>query len=102
MKLDPTLRWQLAEIIELNNDKIKFKIIDSKKNKDVFGILNYNNIKWTIPSNKTIVDRHNVADIIFVKKNKKTVAIKAVSKSKRWYSSFKSSYRRCKSFSRRI
>ena len=69
MKLDPTLRWQLAEIIELNNDKIKFKIIDSK-NKDVFGILNYNNIKWTIPSNKTIVDRHNVADIIFVKKIK--------------------------------
>ena len=68
LKLDPTLRWQLAEIIELNNDKIKFKIIDSKKNKDVFGILNYNNIKWTIPSNKTIVDRHNVADIIFVKK----------------------------------
>ena len=59
------------KIIELNNDKIKFKIIDSKKNKDVFGILNYNNIKWTIPSNKkTIVDRHNVADIIFVKKKK--------------------------------
>ena len=25
LKLDPTLRWQLAEIIELNNDKIKFK-----------------------------------------------------------------------------
>ena len=24
----------IAEIIELNNDKIKFKIIDSKKNKD--------------------------------------------------------------------
>ena len=76
LKLDPTLRWQLAEIIELNNDKIKFKIIDSKKNKDVFGILNYNNIKWTIPSNKTIVDRHNVADIIFVKKNKKQWQLK--------------------------
>ena len=30
-KLDPTLNWNLAEIISLNNNKIDFKIIDEKK-----------------------------------------------------------------------
>ena len=30
-KLDPTLNWKLAEIISLNNEEIKFKVIDKKK-----------------------------------------------------------------------
>ena len=30
-KLDPTLNWSLAEIISLNNEEIKFKIIGKKK-----------------------------------------------------------------------
>ncbi len=68
IKLDPTLKWQLAEIVELNNNQIKFKIIKNKKNKDTFGILTYKNVKWTLRANKTITDRHEIADIIFVKK----------------------------------
>ncbi|MDC1212172.1 PBP1A family penicillin-binding protein [Pelagibacteraceae bacterium] len=66
-KLDPTLNWQLAEIIEINNSQIKFNIINKKKNK-VEGILPLKNLKWTIPKNKTIQSRHSIGDIIFVKK----------------------------------
>ncbi len=32
-KLDPTLDWNFAEIISLNNNEIKFKIINTKKKK---------------------------------------------------------------------
>ena len=65
-KLDPTLNWKFAEITEVNNLQINFKIID-KKNKTK-GVLSKENIKWTIPKNKLIPDRHNLGDIIFVKK----------------------------------
>ncbi len=66
-KLDPTLNWNLAEIIDLNNSQIKFEIINDKKDSDK-GVLLKNNIKWTIPKNKFIPDRFNIGDIIFVKK----------------------------------
>ena len=65
-KLDPTLNWQIAEIIDLNNSEINFKIINDKKN--TLGILNFKNIKWTIPNKKNISDRFDVGDILFVKK----------------------------------
>ncbi len=66
-KLDPTLKWKFAEIIDLNNSEIKFKIINDKKNMET-GNLNLTSIKWTIPKNKTISERFNLGDIIFVKK----------------------------------
>jgi penicillin-binding protein 1A len=65
-KLDPTLNWQFAEIVNLNNYQIRFKIINNKKN--IEGVLLLNNVKWTVPKKKFITDRHNVGDIIFVKK----------------------------------
>jgi len=64
-KLDPTLNWELAEITSLDNSKIQFKIINKKK--ELKGNLFLNNIKWTIPQNKSIIDAHKVGDIIFVK-----------------------------------
>ena len=65
-KLDPTLKWQFAEISSLENNKIEFEIIDKNKKK---GFLKLNNIKWTIPKNKSIQNVHEIGDIIFVKKD---------------------------------
>ena len=66
-KLDPTLKWQFAEIIELNNLQITFKLINEKE-KNNKNIISLKNLKWTFPKNKFISDRHNIGDIIFVKK----------------------------------
>ena len=66
-KLDPTLNWHFAEITSLNNNEIRFKTIDKKKD-DNKKILLFKNIKWSIPKKKTIQDIHKVGDIIFVKK----------------------------------
>jgi penicillin-binding protein 1A len=68
-KLDPTLNWQFAEIIEVNNSQIKFIIINKKKDK-IEGILPFKNLKWSIPKKKTISNRYSNGDIIFVKKEK--------------------------------
>ena len=65
-KLDPTLKWELAEITEIDNSNIFFKTIKKKKN--LQGVLNKKNIKWTIPNNKEIRDKHKIGDILFVKK----------------------------------
>ncbi len=69
IKLDPTLNWEIAEIISLNDSEINFKII-SKKNNNQIGSLSYTNIKWSIPNKKSITDKHRIGDIIFVKKEK--------------------------------
>jgi penicillin-binding protein 1A len=65
-KLDPTLKWQFAEITEINNLQIIFKIINTKNK--IEGILSKKNLKWTIPKNKLISDKYSIGDIIFVKK----------------------------------
>ena len=67
-KLDPTLNWKFAEIIEINDNKIKIKILNHK-NKDLFGFINLKNLKWTLQKKK-ISDRHKIGDVIFVKKIK--------------------------------
>ena len=63
-KLDPTLNWKLAEIISVENNEIKFKIIEKE---NTVGSLFYKNIKWSIPKNKSPKDIHKIGDIIFVK-----------------------------------
>ena len=65
-KLDPTLNWHLAEITSFNDNQIKFKIIDKKK--DIEGVLISKNIKWSLPKNKSTKDIHKIGDIIFIKK----------------------------------
>jgi penicillin-binding protein 1A len=69
-KLDPTLKWMFAEIIEINKSEIVFKTINKDIEKDFKGILTLKNIKWTLPKNKIISDKHKIGDIIFVKKEK--------------------------------
>ena len=45
IKLDPTLNWKIAQIVSINENGIKFKILESDSQ---FGILNLNKIKWTL------------------------------------------------------
>ena len=45
-KLDPTLNWQVAEIIDFNNQEINFKILTDKKNQR--NVIKYKNFKWTL------------------------------------------------------
>ncbi|MDA8822695.1 penicillin-binding protein 1A [Candidatus Pelagibacter bacterium] len=66
-KLDPTLKWQFAEIKGVSNLQLKFKIIDKDLNNSE-EVLLAKNIKWTISKNKTIFDKYKLGDIIFVKK----------------------------------
>jgi penicillin-binding protein 1A len=74
-KLDPTLNWNFAEITELNNSQINFKILNKKKI-NITGVLFEKNVKWTIPNNKYITDRYKVGDIIFVKEEKNSWSLK--------------------------
>ena len=73
-KLDPTLNWQIAEIVEIKDSEVKIKIYKNKKYSHE--LLLYKNLKWSIPKNKKISDIHKLGDIIFVKKVQKTLEIK--------------------------
>ncbi len=64
LKIDPTLNWQIAEIISLNENKINFEIINKKNNSR--GFLSLQNLKWTIPKKKSMQNIHKIGDIIFV------------------------------------
>ena len=63
LKIDPTLNWKKAEILELNEKGIKFKTLKGFTNN-----ISLQKIKWAIPNKKTINDRFAVGDLIFVKK----------------------------------
>ncbi len=76
-KLDPTLNWNFAEITNLDDLEIKFKILDeNKKKSNLVGTLKLNQIKWTIRKNRKISNTYNLGDIIFVKKINKNWKIK--------------------------
>ncbi len=63
LKIDPTLNWKKAEILEINQSGIKFKTLKGFK-----GNIVLKKLKWAIPNKKTIFDRFHVGDIIFIKK----------------------------------
>ena len=64
-RIDPTLNWNVAEIISLNIDEINFKTL-----KGDIGKISNKKIKWALPNKKTIEDRFSVGDLIFVNKEK--------------------------------
>ncbi len=68
-KLDPTLKWKFAEILEINETEINFKIINQNE-KNSIEKLYFKNLKWSLPKKKTISSIHSIGDIIFVKKEK--------------------------------
>ena len=73
--LDPTLNWNFAEIIYLDESKIKFNLINEKR-KNLEGTLLVNDIKWTLRSKKSIKDTYEIGDILFVKKENNIWKIK--------------------------
>ena len=70
-KLDPTLDWDKAEILEINESGINFKTLKGLKGKIIS-----EKLKWAIPNKKTIFNRFNVGDIIFIKKENKAWNLK--------------------------
>tara|TARA_B100001248_G_scaffold260047_1_gene247343 strand:+ start:2995 stop:5301 length:2307 start_codon:yes stop_codon:yes gene_type:complete len=74
-KLDPTLNWEFAEITEIDDTGIKFKVLnDSQTN--IIGNLTLKDIKWTLSKNISIDKKYSVGDIIFVKKKKNYWSLK--------------------------
>ena len=67
-KLDPTLKWKIAEIINLSESEIQFVALKNKKYPPIKGFLKRENIKWTLRGNKTILDKFKIGDLIYVKK----------------------------------
>ncbi len=65
LKLDPTLNWDIAEIISLTENQINFKLINKK---NIEGKILPKNFKWTIRNKKTLEKVHKQGDIIFVKR----------------------------------
>tara|TARA_B100000965_G_scaffold387654_1_gene391300 strand:- start:846 stop:3194 length:2349 start_codon:yes stop_codon:yes gene_type:complete len=63
LRLDPTLKWDKAEILEIKDNRINFKTL-----KGTTGHLSSQNIKWAISNKKTISDIFKIGDVIFVKK----------------------------------
>ncbi len=74
IKLDPTLNWEVGEILNLFDDKIKFKIISDKK-KDIVSIIQKENLNWAL-SKKNIQNRFKIGDIIFLKFEKNSWYLK--------------------------
>jgi len=63
--IDQSLKWNFAEIINVKDSEIVFKIINEKEQ----GTIQSSNLKWAI--NKTIYDSFKINDIIFVYRNLK-------------------------------
>jgi penicillin-binding protein 1A len=62
-KIDSSLKWNLAEIKNVDESKIIFKTLDKKER----GTITVNNLKWAI--NKTIDDAFKINDVIYVHKD---------------------------------
>ncbi len=71
LKIDPTLNWNKAEILEINQSGLSIKTLEGDN-----GTISINNLKWAIPNKKKITDRFNIGDIIFVKKENNSWALK--------------------------
>ncbi len=68
IKLDPTLNWKVAEIVDVKDSEIGFNLIDENKKNISKYIIKAKNFKWSIPKGKSVKDKHNLGDIIYVKK----------------------------------
>jgi len=64
-KIDPSLKWKFAEIVNITDEKISFKIVDTEKQ----GTLQASELKWAIK--KSIFASFKINDIVFVYKNLK-------------------------------
>ena len=72
--LDPTLNWEIVEIVSINDERISFQSINDDK-KNLKDNLFLKDLKWTL-GNKSMQDVHNIGDIIFIKKENKFWRVK--------------------------
>ncbi len=63
-KLDPTLNWIKAEILNVSENGIKFKTFQG-----IEGNIYLSQLNWAVPKKNKISDKFYVGDIIFIKKN---------------------------------
>ena len=62
INLDPTLKWDIAEISEINETELKFITLNK-----VVDVINKNNLNWGL--NKSDLRKNfSIGDLIFVKK----------------------------------
>ena len=64
-KIDTSLGWKFAEIIDVNETEITFKIVNEEQQ----GKIKNNSLKWAVK--KRIYDSFKINDIIYVSKNSK-------------------------------
>ena len=69
-KIDPTLKWQFAEIKDITEFGIKFSLI----NKNINDEIKIHDLKWAIK--KDIFSSFEIGDILFLKKNNNTWKLK--------------------------
>ena len=62
-KIDASLNWNFAEILNVKDSEIIFRILNEKKQERI----SINNLKWAVKKN--IYDSFKVSDIIYVHKN---------------------------------
>jgi len=63
-KIDSSLNWIFAEIINITDLEIVFQVLNAKER----GSISINNLKWAV--NKTIHDSFKINDVVYVHKNK--------------------------------
>ena len=70
-KIDPTLNWVKAEILNIDENGFNFKTL-----KGLNGNILVKKLKWAIPNNRTIFDKFKKGDIVFIKKENNTWNLK--------------------------
>ncbi len=65
LQIDETLKWKIAEVIQINTNETKIKIIDNNLEDKIF----FNNLNWT--RKKNFEELFDIGDLIFVKQNNK-------------------------------
>ncbi len=71
LKIDPTLNWDIAEILTIDQTGINFLTL-----KGVKGKISIEKLKWAIHKNTQISKKFNLGDIIFVKKDDNNWSLK--------------------------
>ena len=69
-KIDPSLEWKVAELINIENQNLNFKIIDE----NIKGVIFKKNLKWI--TSKDLEKLFDIGDLFFVKKENENWSIK--------------------------
>ena len=71
LRIDPTLKWKIAEITSVEENGVYFKTLEGFQDK-----ISYKNLSWSIPNKKNIFDIFDIGDIIYIKKEDKVWSLK--------------------------